>query len=172
MLHERGGTTVSEGGSSAGASSSTDTSSATPATIPVKLPYVVPELCIMCGNCVLACPSSAKRVRDDLPSVKELLRSGRKVIASLAPSFVAQFTGVRPAQVVHALKELGFFAVSETALGAQGPRKARGTARHLLRSLPAWRVLDADGLREDEVAESPFAGIEAIEKGVREWLRN
>jgi len=80
---------------------------------------VVPELCIMCGNCILACPSNAKRVRDDLPSAKSLLSSGRKVIVSLAPSYVAQFTGVRPAQLIHALKELGFFAVSETALGAQ-----------------------------------------------------
>jgi iron only hydrogenase large subunit-like protein len=80
---------------------------------------VVPELCIMCGNCVLACPSNAKRVRDDLPSVKALLTSGRKVVVSLAPSFVAQFSGVRPAQLIHALKKVGFFAVSETALGAQ-----------------------------------------------------
>lgn len=80
---------------------------------------VVPELCIMCGNCVLACPNNAKRVRDDLPAAKALLADGRKVIASLAPSFVAQFPGVRPTQLVHALKQLGFFAVSETALGAQ-----------------------------------------------------
>jgi iron only hydrogenase large subunit-like protein len=80
---------------------------------------VVPELCIMCGNCVLACPSSAKRVRDDLPAVMALLKSGRKVIASLAPSFVAQFSGVRPEQLIHALKKLGFHAASETALGAQ-----------------------------------------------------
>jgi iron only hydrogenase large subunit-like protein len=80
---------------------------------------VVPQLCIMCGNCVLVCPSSAKRVRDDLPSAKALMTSGRKVVASLAPSFVAQYAEVRPAQLIHALKELGFYAVSETALGAQ-----------------------------------------------------
>jgi iron only hydrogenase large subunit-like protein len=80
---------------------------------------VVFELCIMCGNCVLACPSNAKRVRDDLPAAKALLASGRRVVVSLAPSFVAQFSGVRPAQLIHALKRLGFFAVSETALGAQ-----------------------------------------------------
>ena len=80
---------------------------------------VVPELCIMCGNCVLACPHSAKQVRDDLPDAKALLTSGRRVIASLAPSFVAQYSGNRPAQLIHALKKLGFFAVSETALGAQ-----------------------------------------------------
>jgi iron only hydrogenase large subunit-like protein len=80
---------------------------------------VVSELCILCGECVLACPSNAKQVRDDLPGAKALLASGRKVIVSLAPSFVAQFPGVRPAQVIHALKRLGFYAVSETALGAQ-----------------------------------------------------
>jgi iron only hydrogenase large subunit-like protein len=80
---------------------------------------VVPELCILCGNCVLACPSNAKQVCDDLPSVKTMLKCKRAVIASLAPSYVAQFPGVRPRQLIHALKKLGFFAVSETALGVQ-----------------------------------------------------
>jgi PAS domain-containing protein len=41
------------------------------------------------------------------------------VAVSLAPSFVAQFPGVRAGQLIRALKKLGFFAVSETALGAQ-----------------------------------------------------
>jgi iron only hydrogenase large subunit-like protein len=94
---------------------------------------VVPELCIMCGNCVLACPSSAKRVRDDLPAVKDLLKSGRKAIVSLAPSFVAQFSGVHPAQLIHAIKKLGFFAVSETALGAQ---QVSASVSALMRSEP------------------------------------
>lgn len=80
---------------------------------------VVPEMCILCGNCILACPNGAKQVRDDLPLVRELLASGRRVIVSLAPSFIAQFPGIRAAQLIHALKQLGFFAVSETALGAQ-----------------------------------------------------
>jgi len=48
-----------------------------------------------------------------------MFASGRRVIASLAPSFVAQFPGVRAGQLIRALKNLGFFAVSETALGAQ-----------------------------------------------------
>jgi iron only hydrogenase large subunit-like protein len=94
---------------------------------------VVPELCIMCGNCVLACPHSAKQVRDDLPDAKALLASGRRVVASLAPSFVAQFSGVRPAQLIHALKRLGFHAVSETALGAQ---QVSASAYALLHSEP------------------------------------
>jgi len=80
---------------------------------------VVPELCILCGNCVLSCPSNAKQVCDDLPCVKTLLNCKRAVIASLSPSYVAQFPGVRPRQMIHALRKLGFFAVSETALGVQ-----------------------------------------------------
>jgi iron only hydrogenase large subunit-like protein len=80
---------------------------------------VVPEMCILCGNCIVACPSNAKQVRNDLAKVKELLSGRRKVVASLAPSFVAQFPGVRAGQLIHVLKQLGFFAVSETALGAQ-----------------------------------------------------
>jgi iron only hydrogenase large subunit-like protein len=80
---------------------------------------VVAEMCVLCGNCIVACPSNAKQVRNDLPKVKELFASGRKVAVSLAPSFVAQFPGVRAGQLIRALKKLGFFAVSETALGAQ-----------------------------------------------------
>jgi len=80
---------------------------------------VVPELCVLCGNCTLACPRNAKQVCDDLPSVIALLNCKRAVIASLAPSFVTQFPGIRPGQLIHALKNLGFFAVSEAALGAQ-----------------------------------------------------
>jgi iron only hydrogenase large subunit-like protein len=80
---------------------------------------VVAEMCVLCGNYIVACPSNAKQVRNDLPRVKELLASGRKVVVSLAPSFVAQFPGVRAGQLIRALKKLGFFAVSETALGAE-----------------------------------------------------
>lgn len=80
---------------------------------------VMPEHCILCGSCVLACPRNAKQVRDDLPRVKALLQGGRRVIVSLAPSFVSQFGEARPAQLIHALRSLGFYAVSETALGAQ-----------------------------------------------------
>jgi NAD-dependent dihydropyrimidine dehydrogenase PreA subunit len=80
---------------------------------------VAPELCILCGDCTLTCPSNAKQVCDDLPSAKALINCKRAVIASLAPSFVAQYPAIRPAQLVRALKKLGFFAVSEAALGAQ-----------------------------------------------------
>ncbi len=80
---------------------------------------VIPELCILCGHCVEVCPNGAKRVRDDLPQARQLLATKPRVLVSLAPSFVSEFPDVRPGQLIRALKRLGFFGVSETALGAQ-----------------------------------------------------
>lgn len=79
---------------------------------------VVPELCVLCGHCVMVCPAGAKKVRDDLSRAKQLLKLKNRVILSLAPSFAAEFPGVNPGILVGALKQLGFFGVSETAIGA------------------------------------------------------
>ncbi len=80
---------------------------------------VVDELCIHCGSCVNTCPGGAKRVRDDRTRVRELLASGKRVIASLAPSYVAEFRDRDPATIIAALRRRGFYGVSETALGAE-----------------------------------------------------
>lgn len=78
-----------------------------------------PERCIACGACVEACPAGAKRVRDDLPRVKDLIAGGAAVAASLAPSWVSEFPGLAPARMAAALRRLGFAEAGETALGAQ-----------------------------------------------------
>lgn len=80
---------------------------------------VIPELCILCGHCVDVCPAGAKRVRDELDKVKQLIKDKKKVYVSLAPSFTSEFSGFKPGQLISALKSLGFYGVSETALGAQ-----------------------------------------------------
>lgn len=80
---------------------------------------VMPELCIACGRCIEICPNDAKRVRDDLPRARQLLTIRPKCFVSLAPSYAADFPGIRPGQIIGALKRLGFAGVSETALGAQ-----------------------------------------------------
>ncbi len=80
---------------------------------------IIPELCVACGHCVDVCPVGAKKVRSDLERAQRLVKSGRKVIASLAPSYVAEFDGVSQEQMIHAFRMLGFFGVSETALGAE-----------------------------------------------------
>jgi iron only hydrogenase large subunit-like protein len=98
---------------------------------------VVPELCIFCGHCVEVCPNGAKKVRDDLASARQLLTLKKSVFVSLAPSYVTEFPGVKAAQMIGALKQLGFAGVSETALGAQ---QVSAQAAALLKKNPA-RVL-------------------------------
>ena len=80
---------------------------------------VIQELCVACGMCVKVCPAHAKKIRPDLARARYLLGSGKKVYASLAPSFVSFFKQYEPGALVAALKRLGFAGVSETALGAQ-----------------------------------------------------
>jgi len=78
---------------------------------------VVRNRCISCGRCVDTCPSHAKKIRDDIHLAKTLLASSRKVLVSLAPSYVSEFSET-PDAVLIALKRLGFDAISETAIGA------------------------------------------------------
>lgn len=80
---------------------------------------VISELCVLCGGCVEVCPSGAKKVRDDLGRVKQTLLLKKKVIASLAPSFITEFPDINTSALIGAIKHLGFFGVSETSLGAQ-----------------------------------------------------
>ena len=79
---------------------------------------VIDEKCITCGHCVTACPSNAKRVRSDIEKVKTLFIAKKKVVVSLAPSWAGIYD-LEPSKMVALLKRLGFYAVSETALGAQ-----------------------------------------------------
>ncbi len=80
---------------------------------------VIPEACVACGECVKVCPAHAKKIRNDLARLRQLLDSGAKVYASVAPSFAAYFKGVTIGRLAGALKEIGFAGVSETAHGAE-----------------------------------------------------
>ncbi|MEG0178638.1 MAG: [Fe-Fe] hydrogenase large subunit C-terminal domain-containing protein [Oscillospiraceae bacterium] len=79
---------------------------------------IIQDECILCGRCFVVCPQNAKEIRDDVPKIKELLNSGKKVIASVAPSFVAEFPLHDFATMRNALLKLGFFDAEETAIGA------------------------------------------------------
>jgi iron only hydrogenase large subunit-like protein len=84
-----------------------------------KCATIIRDHCIACGHCVAVCPNGAKKVRSDLRFARQTLEQHSRVMVSLAPSFVNEFSGIQPAQVIAAIRELGFFGVSETALGAQ-----------------------------------------------------
>ncbi|MBQ4517691.1 MAG: 4Fe-4S binding protein [Clostridia bacterium] len=80
--------------------------------------YVIHEDCVLCGRCFLVCPQHSKRISNETDKVKEFLRNGHKVIASLDPSFVAKFEGIGMANMRKALQSLGFFEAEDASLGA------------------------------------------------------
>ena len=80
--------------------------------------YIIDNECIICGQCFVVCPQDAKQITDETEKVRVLLQSGAPVIASLAPSFVANYEGVGIGAMRRALKALGFADAEETAVGA------------------------------------------------------
>ena len=78
---------------------------------------IIHERCTFCGTCVNECPNSVKTIRNDVDKITMAFLSKRKVIVSLAPSYVSEFKGYED-NFVRALYRLGFHAVSETAIGA------------------------------------------------------
>ncbi|MGN1294963.1 MAG: [Fe-Fe] hydrogenase large subunit C-terminal domain-containing protein [Bacilli bacterium] len=85
---------------------------------------IVKDDCILCGKCYLSCPQNAKEIRSDIAIVKDLIKSGKKVIVSLAPSFLANYRHASIRTMKEALKKLGFYDVEETAIGATIVKKA------------------------------------------------
>ena len=80
---------------------------------------IIEQRCILCGRCTLVCPQNAKQVHSETDSVLALLSSGKKVVASLAPSFVSSFDTQDFGVMREALLSLGFADVEETAIGAK-----------------------------------------------------
>ena len=80
---------------------------------------IIESRCILCGHCTLICPQNAKIVHSSLNEIKQILNSGAKVVASVAPSFLSSF-GLKDFNVFKiALAKVGFFDAEETAYGAE-----------------------------------------------------
>ncbi len=84
---------------------------------------IIDDRCILCGHCTLACPQNAKVVHSELEEVKQMLDGGRKVVASVAPSFISSFGLTDFGVMKLALAKLGFAEAEETAVGAQAVTK-------------------------------------------------
>ena len=80
---------------------------------------IISNECILCGQCFVVCPQNAKEIRNDTEKAKVLLSENEIVIASVAPPFIANYDGIGIKQLEKGLKQLGFYAAEETAIGAQ-----------------------------------------------------
>ena len=80
------------------------------------------QKCISCGACVYQCPFGAIMDKSYILNVIDILKKskaqGTRVYAVVAPSISSQFTYAKLGQVITGIKELGFHAVVEAALGA------------------------------------------------------
>lgn len=76
------------------------------------------DKCISCGACVYQCPFGAITDKSFILDAVEMLKSGAKVYAVVAPSISSQFTYAKLGQVISGIKALGFHTVVEAALGA------------------------------------------------------
>ena len=85
--------------------------------------HIISDECILCGRCLVVCPQNAKQIVSEVEKVQVMLRSGETVIASIAPSFAANYRGIGIGGVREALKKLGFADAEETALGATMVKK-------------------------------------------------
>lgn len=111
------------------------------------------EKCVSCGQCMVSCPFGAIADKSQIFQLIRAMQSGRKIIAQVAPSFVGQFgPKVTPDMIKTALKELGFYDVYETAIGAD--MGAMTEAEHYVREVatgelpflltsccPSWSML-------------------------------
>ncbi len=81
------------------------------------------DKCIQCGACVYKCPFGAIADKSYVLDVIDILKGSEnntkyKVYAIVAPAIVSQCRYGRPAQIVTAIKKIGFHDVLEAAVGA------------------------------------------------------
>lgn len=80
--------------------------------------YILPNRCILCGQCLQICPQSAKRLSSELSKVKEYVENKTPTVLSISSSYIGLFRYKKRGQVKAALKKLGFSDVRDYAEGA------------------------------------------------------
>ncbi len=81
-------------------------------------PVVMADRCIGCGLCFMACSPGAIGFRDSRSQVKQILQSGRRTAALIAPSIASEFDDITDyRKFVGMIRSLGFTYVHEVSFG-------------------------------------------------------
>jgi len=81
-------------------------------------PVIIADRCIGCGLCYLSCSPKAIEFMASRRQVKELLASGRKTAALIAPSIASEFDDITDyRKFVGMIRKLGFTYVHEVSFG-------------------------------------------------------
>ena len=59
-------------------------------------PQYIASDCILCGQCLEACPHHAIQVFSDIDKVKKYIEDGEKIVKSLSPLILGLLTGQSP----------------------------------------------------------------------------
>lgn len=77
------------------------------------------DKCVSCGMCLVNCPFGAIVDKGQIFQLIHAMKTGKRVIAIVAPAFVGQFgPKASPQKLTAAMKKLGFDSVVEVAIGA------------------------------------------------------
>ncbi|MBP2025987.1 4Fe-4S dicluster domain-containing protein [Peptoniphilus stercorisuis] len=77
------------------------------------------DQCVACGRCITICPFGAIADKTQIFQLIKAIKAGKNVYGAIAPSYIGQFGAkTSAAQVVEAIKLLGFKDVIEVGLGA------------------------------------------------------
>ncbi len=114
--------------------------------------YVADE-CILCGQCLKACPQNTIVYLSDMEKVKAFIQANETVIASLDPAYLGIFGDTKQGtgQLRNSLYKLGFTHVRETAEGAA----------HVTR---AYEALIEEGKMKNIITSACPAVNELVEK--------
>ncbi len=76
---------------------------------------IMMDRCILCGRCSKACPQHYRVQKMSINTVKNFIKSGEIVIASVAPSFASAF-GENSLKIPAILRKLGFTHVEDSGI--------------------------------------------------------
>jgi len=81
-------------------------------------PVIIADRCIGCGLCFLSCSPRAIEFRDSRARVRQILQSGRRTAALIAPSIASEFDDITDyRKFVGMIRSLGFTYVHEVSFG-------------------------------------------------------
>jgi iron only hydrogenase large subunit-like protein len=81
-------------------------------------PVIIADRCIGCGLCYLSCSPKAIEFMDSRRQVRDLLASGRRTAALIAPSIASEFDDITDyRKFVGMIRKLGFTYVHEVSFG-------------------------------------------------------
>lgn len=80
---------------------------------------IIQAECILCGECVVTCPQRGDFVVRGTDEIRNIIAGGRRVVASIAPSFISDMPVGSIEGMRATLRKLGFYDAQETSIGAE-----------------------------------------------------